>query len=243
MRPPSVVFRPSGRCGPARWRTGGSGRALRDSPPARLPDLAARRRPARPARTVRRGGAPAARGRGLGRRDRRRPRRHGRVQRGLRRAAGDVGQLRGRRRPPGRSDHPRRVRRPRHHPCRRQRAGPAPTRRPEGLVRAPGRRGRRIGDGLRWHHPGRAPRGLAGARGRGCRDRGRRRHRVGHEGQQAGPSRLGRPVPPGPAAPVATGRSLRAPDDSDVGWGERPGDPSDDDRRYVEDRPPHWGSD
>jgi hypothetical protein len=33
----------------------------------------------------------------------------------------------------------------------------------------------------------------------------------------------------------------RAPDDSDVGWGERPG--ADDDRRYLEDRPPHWGSD
>ena len=35
----------------------------------------------------------------------------------------------------------------------------------------------------------------------------------------------------------------RAPDDSDVGWGERPRDPDDDDRRYLEDRPPHWGSD
>lgn len=35
----------------------------------------------------------------------------------------------------------------------------------------------------------------------------------------------------------------RAPDDSDVGWGERADDPSDDDRRYQEDRPPHWGSD
>jgi prolyl-tRNA editing enzyme YbaK/EbsC (Cys-tRNA(Pro) deacylase) len=35
----------------------------------------------------------------------------------------------------------------------------------------------------------------------------------------------------------------RAPDDSDVGWGERTGDRSDDDRRYLEDRPPHWGSD
>jgi prolyl-tRNA editing enzyme YbaK/EbsC (Cys-tRNA(Pro) deacylase) len=34
----------------------------------------------------------------------------------------------------------------------------------------------------------------------------------------------------------------RAPDDSDVGWGERPED-SGDDRRYLEDRPPHWGSD
>jgi prolyl-tRNA editing enzyme YbaK/EbsC (Cys-tRNA(Pro) deacylase) len=52
---------------------------------------------------------------------------------------------------------------------------------------------------------------------------------------------LGRPAPAEPAgsAPVPT----RAPDDSDVGWGERPGDPDDDDRRYLEDRPPHWGSD
>ena len=38
-------------------------------------------------------------------------------------------------------------------------------------------------------------------------------------------------------------RPHRAPDDSDVGWGERPTDPDDDDRRYLEDRPPHWGSD
>jgi prolyl-tRNA editing enzyme YbaK/EbsC (Cys-tRNA(Pro) deacylase) len=54
---------------------------------------------------------------------------------------------------------------------------------------------------------------------------------------------LGRPVPeepqPRPAEPVRE----RAPDDRDVGWGERPTDPSDVDRRYLEDRPPHWGSD
>ncbi|RBY86173.1 hypothetical protein DQ240_10295 [Blastococcus sp. TF02A-26] len=54
---------------------------------------------------------------------------------------------------------------------------------------------------------------------------------------------LGRPVPeeaqPRPAEPVRE----RAPDDRDLGWGERPADPSDDDRRYLEDRPPHWGSD
>ena len=42
------------------------------------------------------------------------------------------------------------------------------------------------------------------------------------------------PAPP-PAVPD------RAPDDSDVGWGERPDEG--DDRRYLEDRPPHWGSD
>jgi prolyl-tRNA editing enzyme YbaK/EbsC (Cys-tRNA(Pro) deacylase) len=55
---------------------------------------------------------------------------------------------------------------------------------------------------------------------------------------------LGRPVGPEPAAPApAPSRPLRAPDDSDVGWGERPADPSDGDRRYLEDRPPHWGSD
>ncbi|NEK85441.1 hypothetical protein GCU60_06650 [Blastococcus saxobsidens] len=56
---------------------------------------------------------------------------------------------------------------------------------------------------------------------------------------------LGQPVPaepptPPPAQPL---RVRRAPDDSDVGWGERPADTSDDDRRYLEDRPPHWGSD
>ena len=44
--------------------------------------------------------------------------------------------------------------------------------------------------------------------------------------------------PPAPA-PVRE----RAPDDSDVGWGERPDDSGDDDRRYLENRPPHWGSD
>ncbi len=54
---------------------------------------------------------------------------------------------------------------------------------------------------------------------------------------------LGRPVAPEAAPVVPAARSPRAPDDSDVGWGERPGDPSDDDRRYLEDRPPHWGSD
>jgi prolyl-tRNA editing enzyme YbaK/EbsC (Cys-tRNA(Pro) deacylase) len=34
----------------------------------------------------------------------------------------------------------------------------------------------------------------------------------------------------------------RAPDDRDVGWGERLPE-GDDDRRYLENRPPHWGSD
>jgi prolyl-tRNA editing enzyme YbaK/EbsC (Cys-tRNA(Pro) deacylase) len=46
--------------------------------------------------------------------------------------------------------------------------------------------------------------------------------------------------PVDPAGPV---RPVRAPDDSDVGWGERPAEPADGDRRYLEDRPPHWGSD
>jgi hypothetical protein len=56
-------------------------------------------------------------------------------------------------------------------------------------------------------------------------------------------------VPEQPAAPRpgddarATVRPERAPDDSDVGWGERLTDPDDDERRYLEDRPPHWGSD
>jgi prolyl-tRNA editing enzyme YbaK/EbsC (Cys-tRNA(Pro) deacylase) len=55
---------------------------------------------------------------------------------------------------------------------------------------------------------------------------------------------LGQPLTDGPApAPAAPAGARRAPDDSDVGWGERTGDPSDDDRRYLEDRPPHWGSD
>ncbi|MGY1814303.1 YbaK/EbsC family protein [Blastococcus sp. SYSU D00820] len=58
---------------------------------------------------------------------------------------------------------------------------------------------------------------------------------------------LGQPVPEEPASapapvPVVTPPE-RAPDDRDVGWGERPGDPDDADRRYLEDRPPHWGSD
>ena len=57
---------------------------------------------------------------------------------------------------------------------------------------------------------------------------------------------LGQPVPAEPAAtaaPAAAGsRPVRAPDDSDVGWGERAIDPGDDDRRFLEDRPPHWGS-
>jgi prolyl-tRNA editing enzyme YbaK/EbsC (Cys-tRNA(Pro) deacylase) len=51
---------------------------------------------------------------------------------------------------------------------------------------------------------------------------------------------LGRPVAAeGPT--VEAPRPARAPDDSDVGWSERP--PADDDRRYLENRPPHWGSD
>jgi prolyl-tRNA editing enzyme YbaK/EbsC (Cys-tRNA(Pro) deacylase) len=54
---------------------------------------------------------------------------------------------------------------------------------------------------------------------------------------------LGQPLGDVPASPPAAAPVRRAPDDSDVGWGERPADPSDDDRRYLEDRPPHWGSD
>jgi prolyl-tRNA editing enzyme YbaK/EbsC (Cys-tRNA(Pro) deacylase) len=51
---------------------------------------------------------------------------------------------------------------------------------------------------------------------------------------------LGRPIG-GDGAPAQPQRPARAADDSDVGWSERP--PTDDDRRYLEDRPPHWGSD
>jgi prolyl-tRNA editing enzyme YbaK/EbsC (Cys-tRNA(Pro) deacylase) len=54
---------------------------------------------------------------------------------------------------------------------------------------------------------------------------------------------LGQPIPPEPAKPATVALPSRAPDDSDVGWGDRPRDPDDDDRRYLEDRPPHWGSD
>ena len=49
---------------------------------------------------------------------------------------------------------------------------------------------------------------------------------------------LAEPTPEPPAAPAE-----RALDDRDVGWGERPEELSADDRRYLEDRPPHWGSD
>jgi prolyl-tRNA editing enzyme YbaK/EbsC (Cys-tRNA(Pro) deacylase) len=48
---------------------------------------------------------------------------------------------------------------------------------------------------------------------------------------------------PETAAAAPTAAAERAPDDHDVGWGERPDDGSDADRRYLEDRPPHWGGD
>jgi prolyl-tRNA editing enzyme YbaK/EbsC (Cys-tRNA(Pro) deacylase) len=54
---------------------------------------------------------------------------------------------------------------------------------------------------------------------------------------------LGQPLAEAPPAPRQASAPVRAPDDSDIGWGERPRDISDDDRRYLEDRPPHWGSD
>jgi hypothetical protein len=54
---------------------------------------------------------------------------------------------------------------------------------------------------------------------------------------------LGQPVLAEAPAAQATAAPPRAPDDSDVGWGEAPRDPGDDDRRYLDDRPPHWGSD
>jgi prolyl-tRNA editing enzyme YbaK/EbsC (Cys-tRNA(Pro) deacylase) len=53
---------------------------------------------------------------------------------------------------------------------------------------------------------------------------------------------LGQP-PPDAEPAVAPQRRERAPDDSDVGWGERVPESTDSDRRYLEDRPPHWGSD
>jgi prolyl-tRNA editing enzyme YbaK/EbsC (Cys-tRNA(Pro) deacylase) len=51
---------------------------------------------------------------------------------------------------------------------------------------------------------------------------------------------LGRPVA-ADQSPAEPPRPARAPDDSDVGWSERSA--VDEDRRYLEDRPPHWGSD
>lgn len=54
---------------------------------------------------------------------------------------------------------------------------------------------------------------------------------------------LGQPVPADPPAALSPPVPVRAPDDTDVGWGEPPRDPEEDDRRYLEDRPPHWGSD
>ena len=55
---------------------------------------------------------------------------------------------------------------------------------------------------------------------------------------------LGQPLPDEPPpVPLPPAAARRAPDDSDVGWGERPADLSDSDRRYLEDRPPHWGRD
>ena len=54
---------------------------------------------------------------------------------------------------------------------------------------------------------------------------------------------LGQPLPVEQApAPVPAAAPERALDDLDVGWGER-SSAADDDRRYLEDRPPHWGSD
>jgi prolyl-tRNA editing enzyme YbaK/EbsC (Cys-tRNA(Pro) deacylase) len=66
---------------------------------------------------------------------------------------------------------------------------------------------------------------------------------------------LGQPLAPADAdAPAASAgaaepaprtlpRPYRAPDDSDIGWGERPPDAGEADRRYLENRPPHWGRD
>ena len=56
---------------------------------------------------------------------------------------------------------------------------------------------------------------------------------------------LGVPLAAEGAAPAARPPVTpveRAPDDRDVGWGERPPE-GDNDRQYLENRPPHWGSD
>jgi prolyl-tRNA editing enzyme YbaK/EbsC (Cys-tRNA(Pro) deacylase) len=54
---------------------------------------------------------------------------------------------------------------------------------------------------------------------------------------------LGQSVPAEAAPAHVPPRRERALDDSDIGWGERVVDVPDDDRRYLEDRPPHWGGD
>jgi prolyl-tRNA editing enzyme YbaK/EbsC (Cys-tRNA(Pro) deacylase) len=54
---------------------------------------------------------------------------------------------------------------------------------------------------------------------------------------------LGQPLVAADGPASEPKRRERAPDDSDVGWGERPAEVDDTDRRYLEDRPPHWGSD
>jgi prolyl-tRNA editing enzyme YbaK/EbsC (Cys-tRNA(Pro) deacylase) len=56
---------------------------------------------------------------------------------------------------------------------------------------------------------------------------------------------LGRPADADPTEGLRTppAAPVRAPDDSDVGWGEPPAAARDADRRFLEDRPPHWGSD
>jgi prolyl-tRNA editing enzyme YbaK/EbsC (Cys-tRNA(Pro) deacylase) len=54
---------------------------------------------------------------------------------------------------------------------------------------------------------------------------------------------LGQPMPQDGPAPPPVRPPERAPDDTDVGWGERVDDVRADERRYLEDRPPHWGSD
>ena len=54
---------------------------------------------------------------------------------------------------------------------------------------------------------------------------------------------LGQPLPADDTQAQTPARWERSSDDSDVGWGERAADLPDDDRRYLEDRPPHWGSD
>jgi hypothetical protein len=68
------------------------------------------------------------------------------------------------------------------------------------------------------------------------------RRRAPRVGSVSGPEQPAADRPAGDPAPAAS-RPERAPDDSDIGWGERLTDPDDDDRRYLEDRPPHWGSD
>ena len=211
-------------------------------------------------RAGRRGAVAAARA-GLGRRDRRRARRHRGLQRRLRRAARGLGELRGRGRPAGRA-------RPRSRPASCW-PPPAPTstgwsagtwaparRRSRRRTSPSPSRAWRSAASRRWGCPpaGRcwSTREVEAADfvviGSGTRGEQARRGRVAAGGAADGggargarPAAAGRPPPP--AAPAPAARPARPGRQRRRAGASGPAEPADDDRRYLEDRPPHWGSD